>query len=56
MTEMPECPGCKRPIDPDVCWCGDMMGGMHDNHYGVPMGCVCLSSSIALLTEPEKEK
>ena len=37
------CKGCGQKIDPNVCYCGNEIkeGGGHDNHYSVPMGCVC---------------
>lgn len=42
--ERPICPGCKNPIDPEVCWCGDYMKnhGAGTEHPAVPMGCDCL--------------
>lgn len=43
--ELPEhsiCPECKHEIDPDVCWCGDLMSQHHmAGHSPVPMGCEC---------------
>ena len=37
------CPRCKNEIDPDTCWCGDLMKvhGAYDGHLPVPMGCDC---------------
>ena len=38
----PRCPKCHQEIDPDVCWCGDMMEpSSHGDHYAIPMGCRC---------------
>lgn len=39
----PICEGCKMPIDPTICQCGETIGRgiVHDNHYPVPMGCAC---------------
>lgn len=39
------CGGCKRPIDPDLCWCGEFTKGhgtpLDVGHSAVPMGCCC---------------
>jgi len=42
-TQVITCGGCHQEIDPGVCWCGDDIrpGVVHDNHYPIPMGCVC---------------
>lgn len=38
----PICPGCSKEIDPDVCWCGDLIDNHgYDGHFAVPMGCNC---------------
>ena len=39
----PKCGGCKEEIDPDVCWCGDLMINHHSGceHIPTPMGCRC---------------
>ena len=38
------CLGCNRHIDTTTCCCGEpMVGGGHDNHFPVPMGCRCFS-------------
>ena len=38
----PRCPKCHQEIDPDVCWCGDMMEpSSHGDHDAIPMGCRC---------------
>jgi hypothetical protein len=37
-----QCPYCKQEIDPEVCWCGDLIKGHgYDGHSPVPMGCDC---------------
>lgn len=38
------CPGCKAEIDPEWCWCGDLVPAhnpYNSGHSPVPMGCVC---------------
>lgn len=41
-VEYPRCRGCGYEIDPDLCYCGDLMGSeAHDHHAPVPLGCVC---------------
>jgi len=36
------CPRCKNEIDPEVCWCGDLIKGhRYSEHSPVPMGCDC---------------
>lgn len=46
--EQPICPGCGNEIDPDVCWCGDLMKshGPSCGHTPVPMGCDCLRCKL----------
>lgn len=41
------CDGCKQPIDPEVCWCGEYVKdhGYFDNHSAIPMGCDCFRDS-----------
>lgn len=40
------CRHCGEEIDPEVCWCGDLMANHHSwcEHIPVPMGCRCLFS------------
>lgn len=42
----PTCSGCKEEIDPDVCWCGDLMNShtYSCGHMPVPLGCRCFYS------------
>jgi hypothetical protein len=35
------CPGCKRRIDPEVCWCGEAEPHFSTDHSFIPMGCDC---------------
>jgi len=47
------CPGCKQEIDPDTCWCGDLMKGhSYDGHSPVPMGCDCGRMTQNILSKP----
>lgn len=41
------CSGCKQPIDPEVCWCGEYADDHNEGsgHSPVPMGCRCLMMS-----------
>lgn len=39
-----ECPCCHNIIDPEVCWCGDLIKHHYPpdcGHNPVPMGCDC---------------
>lgn len=47
------CPRCGNSINPDVCWCGEMIkGDAHDNHHPIPVGCTC---GIPTPDKPEKK-
>lgn len=39
----PVCPRCGNVIDPEVCWCGDLVSSHHtgSGHSPVPLGCEC---------------
>lgn len=42
--EIVRCPECGNEIDPDVCWCGDLVKSHNPywcGHNPVPMGCDC---------------
>lgn len=39
--QRPICENCKQEIDPECCWCGSKEHSYNDNHFFVPMGCVC---------------
>lgn len=39
-----KCPHCHNIIDPELCWCGDMIKYHYPpdcGHNPVPMGCDC---------------
>lgn len=42
------CQGCKQEIDPEVCWCGELLKdhGFNSNHSAIPMGCRCYMEEI----------
>jgi hypothetical protein len=43
MSKQIVCKQCGSEIDPDCCWCGDLIEGhgWSDNHFPVPLGCTC---------------
>jgi hypothetical protein len=43
MDEQTFCKQCGSEIDPDCCWCGNLIEGHHwsDGHFPVPWGCTC---------------
>jgi hypothetical protein len=48
MSKQIVCKECGSEIDPDCCWCGNLIEGhgWSDNHFPVPLGCTCLSDSF----------
>ena len=43
MSKQTLCKHCGSEIDPDCCWCGNLIVGHSwiDNHFPVPLGCTC---------------
>lgn len=43
MVKHETCKGCGNEIDPDVCWCGDLINSHsgYEGHLAIPIGCDC---------------
>ena len=42
-ANMEICHGCKEEIDPEMCWCGQLIKyhNGYEGHIIVLMGCIC---------------
>jgi hypothetical protein len=50
MSKQIVCKQCGSEIDPDCCWCGDLIvgHGWNDNHFPVPLGCTCYYVNLSV--------